>query len=222
MTDEFDPYAKSYDAVLAAALGGDVEVDRFAAYKIEEMAHRLRGVRVGRVLDFGCGVGRSLPFLVDAFPAAEVWGFDPSADCAVAARARAPTTRVVDDWNAVERGSFDCVLAANVFHHVPPVARHAELERCRALLAPQGSLFVFEHNPFNPVTRRVFERCPFDRDAEMIAPSDLLRLGRSVGLAVRHRAYTLFLPFSGPAVATLHRLLAWLPLGAQYYVQFVR
>lgn len=222
MAAEFDPYARNYDAVLATALGGDSEVDRFAAYKIDEMSYRVGGSVVRRVLDFGCGVGRSLPFLVDAFPEAEVWGFDPSAECASAAKTRAPSARVVADWASVEAGSFDCVLAANVFHHVPQEARLAELERCRTLLAPGGSLFVFEHNPFNPVTRRVFDRCPFDRDAVMIVPSEMLRLGQRAGLTVNRCAYTLFLPFRGKAVAAFHRMLAWLPLGAQYYVQFIR
>lgn len=222
MSAEFDRYARNYDAVLTTALGSDGEVDRFAGYKIDEMSQRLAASSVRRVLDFGCGVGRSLPFLREAFPEAEVWGFDPSAECASAAQSRAPSARVVSDWTMVDTASFDCVLAANVFHHVPLHARLAELERCGTLLAPEGSLFVFEHNPFNPVTRRVFDRCPFDRDAVMIAPSDMLRLGRSAGLTVRRCAYTLFLPFRGRMVAALHRALAWLPLGAQYYVQFVR
>lgn len=222
MTSEFDPYARSYDEVLGAALGTGGEVERFAGYKVDELAHHLRGSRVRRVLDFGCGVGRSLPFLAAAFPQAEVWGFDPSAESAASARQRAPGARVVSGWRDVEEASFDCVLAANVLHHVPPDAREAELARCRTLLAPGGSLFVFEHNPFNPLTRRVFERCPFDRDAEMIRPEVLVDLGGRAGLVLRRRGYTLFLPFRGRAVAALHRALGWLPLGAQYYVQFVR
>ena len=57
MPVEFDPYAETYDRLLADSLGtGDI--DRFAAYKVDEIAYRLRR----RVLDFGCGIGRSLPF----------------------------------------------------------------------------------------------------------------------------------------------------------------
>jgi len=37
------------------------------------------------------------------------------------------------------------------------------LRRCGDALAEGGSLFVFEHNPLNPLTRYVFERCVFDR-----------------------------------------------------------
>jgi SAM-dependent methyltransferase len=222
MPSGFDPYARSYDDVLADSLGGRGDVERFAAYKIDEMAHRLAGTSVRRILDFGCGVGRSLPFLAEAFPGTEVWGYDPSAECAATARTRQPGACVVDDWSKIDPESFDGVLAANVFHHVPIGVRVDELRRCASALAPGGRLFVFEHNPYNPLTRRVFERCPFDRGASMIAPGEMLELGRNAGLRVQRRAYTLFVPFRGAAAATLHRALAWLPLGAQYYVEFAR
>jgi SAM-dependent methyltransferase len=222
MPNEFDPYGASYDEVLAPSLGGAGNVDRFAAYQVEEIGYRMRTRPVRRVLDFGCGVGRSLPFLAVTFPEAQVWGFDPSGSCVVAARARAPHTTVTSDWNEIPNAHFDCILAANVFHHVAADARIAELRRCALALAPDGSLFVFEHNPRNPVTWRVFERCPFDRGAKMIRREEMERIGTAAGLRVRFAAFTLFLPFAGRTVAAIHRGLAWLPLGAQYYVQFSR
>jgi SAM-dependent methyltransferase len=222
MPTEFDRYAETYDRVLAASLGSAGDIDRFAAYKVDEIAYRLRGTAVRRVLDFGCGVGRSLPFIASTFPSAELWGFDPSLDSAQAARKRESRAQVIADWNEIPIGAFDCVMAANVFHHVEADARESEMGRCAAALADTGSLFVFEHNPLNPLTRYVFERCPFDRDATMIRRKEIVRLGTLAGLRVRRAAFTLFLPFSGKFVASIQRGLAWLPLGAQYYVQFVR
>jgi SAM-dependent methyltransferase len=222
MGSEFDPYAQSYDRVLSEALGASVDADRFAAYKVEEMAYQLARTHIGRVLDFGCGVGRGLPFLAQAFPGAELWGYEPSAECVRAARQRAPEARTTHVWDEIPTGTFDCVIAANVFHHIPDDQRVDALRRCGAALAPGGSAFVFEHNPLNPLTRRVFERCPFDRDASMIALPRMVALGRRAGLGIRREAFTLFLPFSGKLVGAVHRSLAWLPLGAQYYVQFVR
>lgn len=46
-----------------------------------------------------------------------------------------------------------------------------------------GNLFVFERNPFNPVTRLVFERCPFDQDAEMLRLSATRSAGAEAGLS---------------------------------------
>jgi SAM-dependent methyltransferase len=222
MPNDFDPYGSNYDRILADSLGMGRNVDRFAAYKVEAIEYRMRGLPVRRVLDFGCGVGRSLPFLAATFPQAELWGFDPSSDCVLTARRRAPGAVVTDDWKEIPLGHFDCIMAANVFHHIGADARISALRRCASTLANKGSLFIFEHNPLNPLTWRVFERCPFDRGAKMIRREEMERVGALAGLRVQHAAYTLFLPFSGRITAALHRKLAWLPLGAQYYVQFVR
>jgi 2-polyprenyl-3-methyl-5-hydroxy-6-metoxy-1,4-benzoquinol methylase len=222
MPAEFDPYAEKYDKVLAHSLGTAGDVDRFAAYKVDEVACRVDARNVARVLDFGCGVGRSLPHLVSAFAGSEVWGYEPSEQCALAALQRAPTSHVMTEWSAIPAGAFDCVLAANVFHHIPATEQVAALRRCGGALSAAGSLFVFEHNPINPLTRIVFERCPFDRDAAMIARRRMIALGAEAGLRVRRTAFTLFVPFGGRVAGALQHALAWLPLGAQYYVQFVR
>lgn len=221
MPPEFDRFAGDYDAHLGRALGGRLDADRFAAYKVDEVAERLRAVPVRRVLDFGCGVGRGLGFLADAFPGAELWGFDPSAPSLEEAQRRAPGARLTADWAALP-GGFDCILAANVLHHVAQGERAATLARCRDALAPGGSLFVFEHNPLNPLTRLVFERCPFDEGAAMIRRGHLVAEGERAGLRQVRSGFTLFLPFRGRLARRVHRALSWLPLGAQYCVQFAR
>lgn len=219
----FDRYAAHYDAVLAASLlptGADI--DSFAAYKVEEVAHVLRERSVRRILDFGCGPGRSLHHFQYLFPAAALYGYDPSSECAAAAKARFPNAVVSSNWDALPTDGFDCIIAANVFHHVPRDERPAMMARCALALGPQGSLFVFEHNPLNPLTRWVFKRCPFDCDAEMLGRSETSRLGRGAGLEVVAARYTLFVPWTGKAWTALQRSLGWCPAGAQYYVQFTR
>jgi SAM-dependent methyltransferase len=221
MSAEFDPYAQQYDTVLAGALGrlaGDV--DRFASYKVTEVAHLSRDRNVTHVLDFGCGTGRSLQFIAQAFPNAQLFGFDPSEDCIAQARERRLPAVLAAAWDDIRIQQYDCILAANVFHHIPPARRADELKKCADVLRPKGSVFVFEHNPYNPATRWVFDRCPFDRDASMIRRSAMIELGRSVGLRVRRAAYTLFVPFQTKTWCKLQRPLGWLPLGAQYYVEF--
>jgi hypothetical protein len=113
------------------------------------------------------------------------------------------------------------VFASNVFHHVAAAQRPAALVRCAKALRRGASLFVFEHNPYNPATRWIFERCPFDRDASMISRRQLIALGHAAGLSVARSRYTLFVPFRGAAWSALQRALGWLPLGAQHYVEFV-
>lgn len=218
---EFDEYAAQYDTLLEKALlPTGVDSDRFAAYKIEEIAHVLGNQDPRRILDFGCGTGRSLRHLQQAFPAAALFGYDPSSESAAAAAAASPGVVATSDWDTLATQRFDCIVAANVFHHVPLEERPAMIARCALALAPRGSLFVFEHNPLNPLTRWVFNRCPFDCDAQMLGRGETSRLGREAGLEVVAARYTLFVPYSGKRWAALQRMLGWCPAGAQYYVQF--
>lgn len=217
---EFDAFARNYDSILADAIPEALNEDAyFAEYKVALMAERLREAVPARILDFGCGAGRSLPFLDAFFPQSELWGYDVSPASLEAAAARTPRATLFSQWPEPGEAQFDAIIAANVFHHIPPANRAAELARCRAALRPGGSMFLFEHNPYNPATRWVFERCPFDADAEMFSLRTALGLARQAGFAREEHGYTLFFPRPLRALRGLERRISWLPLGAQYYVQ---
>lgn len=222
MPSEFDRYADDYDRTLRASLPPGMEEDAyFARYKVDYLTGASRGREVKRLLDFGCGAGRSLEYLVAAFPQAEVSGFDPSAESLRIAAQRAPRAELTDDWQKLSTQRFDVVFAANVFHHIPPAEIAQWLQRCGETLAQNGRLFVFELNPTNPLTRWVFERCPFDVDAHMIARPELLAIARDSGLTLARCRYTLFFPKPLKLLRPLERWLGWLPLGAQYCAEFV-
>lgn len=220
---EFDKFAKEYDRVLAESIPDELNEDAyFAEYKIALMAKRLEGRHVDRILDYGCGAGRSLPFLHKYFPGSDIWGFDVSPESLAVASQRSPQSILFSDWSSVRGTSFDAIVAANVFHHVPVADRPDALASCRGALGPEGQMFLFEHNPYNPVTRWIFERCPFDSDAEMISLPAALKLAGGAGFRTHRHAYTLFFP---KPLAFLRRMEPWLerlPLGAQYYVQMAR
>jgi SAM-dependent methyltransferase len=221
MSNEFDRFADSYDETLKAALPAGLDEDQyFARYKVDFLARATRKRTIASILDFGCGAGRSLTYLVNAFPRAGVAGYDPSPESIRLAVEREPAATATFDWATVERSRFDVVFCANVFHHVPREQLPAWLERCRDVLAPGGSLFIFEHNPWNPVTRYVFERCPFDVDAKMIPRRELIDFGNAAGLRVASTAFTLFFPKPLKLLRPIERWLGWLPLGAQYCVEF--
>ena len=221
MPHEFDRFAASYDDTLKASLPAGMDEDGyFAAYKVKLAAASTRGRDVRRVLDFGCGAGRSLEYLIAEFPRAQISGFDPSAESIRMAAERFHGATLSCDWQQIRAQRYDVVFAANVFHHIAHEQMSAWLGRCRDVLAPGGALFVFEHNPHNPVTRRVFERCPFDVDAHMIARPLLIENGRAAGLHVAATRYTLFFPKPLKFFRPLERWLGWLPVGAQYCVEF--
>lgn len=220
---EFDQYAGQYNRVLGEAIPEYLNEDGyFAEYKIALMASRLGDKSPARILDFGCGAGRSLPYLEQYFPDANLYGYDVSPVSLGVAATHTPRARLFSDWKDIATTRFDVIVAANVFHHIPVTQRPQLLAQCREVLTQGGQMFLFEHNPFNPATRWVFERCPFDVDAEMFSLKTALDLAHMAGFSAEQHGYTLFFPRQ---LAFMRRFEPWLqhlPLGAQYYVQLTK
>jgi SAM-dependent methyltransferase len=71
------------------------------------------------VLDFGCGVGRSFPYLKTV--AHHVAGFDlPPMIERCRTLAAEPIDLLADDWNEVRTRRFDVIVAALVLQHIEP------------------------------------------------------------------------------------------------------
>jgi SAM-dependent methyltransferase len=222
---EFDKFAEEYRAAHAQniKISGE-EPDYFARYKIDEVTRRWRGM--GRaapaaVLDFGTGIGNSLPYLKAAFPQARLTGIDVSEKSLEVAAQRFPGAAELVRYDGGEPplapASFDLVFSACVFHHIDPAEHVALLASLKRLLKPGGLLVIFEHNPVNPVTRYIVATCPFDENAVLISAPDFVRRQRQAGFAKVEAAYTGFFPGSLKALRPLERFMTALPVGAQYY-----
>ncbi|PJC05479.1 MAG: class I SAM-dependent methyltransferase [Gallionellales bacterium CG_4_9_14_0_8_um_filter_55_61] len=220
---EFDQYAETYDRLMGETIPEGLNEDGyFAEYKIALMAARLGNQKPQRILDFGCGAGRGLPYLEQYFPDAELWGYDVSPASLKIAAQRVPKARLFADWKGAGDIKFDVIIAANVFHHIPTAQRLPALSQCQQALSANGQMFLFEHNPYNPATRWIFERCPFDADAEMLSLKTALSLAKQAGFSATQPGYTLFFPRPLAFFRPLEPLLKHLPLGAQYYVQMAK
>jgi SAM-dependent methyltransferase len=115
-------------------------------------------------------------------------------------------------------GRFDIVTISAVLHHVPVGERPAVYGELARLLRPGGRLYVFEHNPRNPLVRHVIARTPIDANALLLDATEVrhgLGAAAPFDLSVE---YLMFMPPGFPLLAGIDRLLAWLPLGAQYVV----
>jgi 2-polyprenyl-3-methyl-5-hydroxy-6-metoxy-1,4-benzoquinol methylase len=211
---EFDRWADGYDRIHAknVALSGE-DPEYFAVYK-HRVLKEILGPRFGEpVLDFGCGIGNLTRHLVRSFP--KVDGYDPSAESVSLARQRAPEARFFDDVDALPKEHYGAVVLANVLHHVPPENRPGLLRIVTQRLARRGKVIVFEHNPLNPVTRKVVADCPFDENAVLLYPREVKRLLRDAKLAKVELDYIVFFPRALAWLRPMERRLRWLPAGAQ-------
>lgn len=217
---DFDDFTENYNQLLSEKTRFFSSNEKyFAWYKVDLVRKQVHSP-VNRLLEYGCGIGRNIPFLQHAFPDAVIVGSDISrASLDIAQRDNAGVEFVQEDENTQSIGLFDVIFVAGVFHHVPIEQRVDVAKVLSRRLSPGGLLFVFEHNPFNPITRRIVSNCPYDEDAVLLKPSELQDILSQAALSTEHKAYCLFVPPSLSVLARLESLLGWLPLGGQYWLQ---
>jgi len=226
---EFDRFADEYEASLddVVRLSGE-STDFFARQKVATVARVLDKVapQPSVILDFGAGVGGSVPHFEACFPAAQIVCAEVSSRSIALANkrfgVRADFKQITADTLPVPDQSADLLFAACVFHHIPHGEHGRWLEQLYAVARPGARLFVFEHNPYNPLTRKTVNACEFDANAELIKPAALVSALREAGWAEARSQYTLFFPAMLSALRPLEPWLGWLPLGAQYYATGVR
>ncbi|KER09605.1 MAG: hypothetical protein HY22_10965 [[Candidatus Thermochlorobacteriaceae] bacterium GBChlB] len=223
---DFDDYADNYDAHLQETLKGFGEESAyFAEYKVRLLKERLEKTARAApktILEYGCGTGRNLTFLRAYFPDAAIDGCDISTESLKLAAKRAPDVRLFTLPADAPLRQYDMIFIACVFHHIPPLERPSAFERIYSMLHSGGEVFVFEHNPCNPVTQRMVSTCPFDKDAILLPPSELVMLTKAAQLKLLEKNYALFFPAPLKALRPLETHLGWLPLGGQYYVRAVK
>jgi 2-polyprenyl-3-methyl-5-hydroxy-6-metoxy-1,4-benzoquinol methylase len=223
---EFDKFAENYNESLRNSLALTRTSDKYQAeYKVRLLKNLLvRGAAESRsaaqlnVLDFGCGVGLSLPYLLEQFSGSKIFATDVSEVSLDIVRAELPQVTIVDSaLNAAEK--FDVILMSTVLHHITGSTRVEILENLRANLKPNGCLVVIEHNTYNPLTRRIVSNCPMDVDAELISMRDIKKLfSTDCGFKIRETGYCSFFPEPLKALTKLDPILKKIPLGGQYFV----
>jgi ubiquinone/menaquinone biosynthesis C-methylase UbiE len=222
---EFDKFADEYRAMHAAniRLSGE-DPEYFAEYKIRDIAAELEREHAAArtALDFGAGVGYSVPFFARHLPATRVTCLDVSRRSLEVGAARhggAAEFAHFDGRTIPYRdGIFDVALASCVFHHIAHEEHVALLGEIRRVLTPGGRLFVFEHNPLNPLTRHAVNTCEFDEHARLVLAPAMRRRVLAAGFAAARVRYRIFFPHVLRRLRPLEARLTWLPLGAQYYV----
>jgi len=220
---EFNQYAADYDQMLAEglAISGE-DKDYFAHGRIDWLKACLDqlGVAPQSLMDFGCGTGGSVPLLLERFAAKSVLGVDPSIRLIErAARQYGAANRLfkhIDEYSPDEE--VDLVYCNGVFHHIQVANRAKAAEYVWRTLKPGGYWAFWENNPWNPGTRYVMSRIPFDRDAETLTAPDASVLLQSSGFHILRIDYLFVFPKSLRVFRWMEPHLAKFPLGAQYLV----
>ncbi len=219
---EFDRFADEYHKLHARniSLSGE-EPAYFAEYKAKDAARWSgNGLPCRALLDFGSGVGNSLPYLNRYFPRHRLVALDVSDRCLDISRSRFGNLAEFVHFDGLcipcPDGTFGLAFAACVFHHIEPSQRPHMLSELFRVLAPGGWLILHEHNPWNPLTVRAVNDCPLDENAELISARKLRRQILSAGFTSAEIRYRIFFPSWLSAFRPLEKALTWLPLGAQY------
>jgi SAM-dependent methyltransferase len=224
---EFDRFAQDYLETHRRNIRISGEnPDYFARYKIDEVKRRWLGAGLAEpreILDFGAGIGNSLPHLAQSFAGAHITALDISRHSLDIAESRFPRAA---DFVCYEGGdiplpdhSVQLIFSSCVFHHIDATAHVDIFRRLRRILAPGGRLIIFEHNPLNPVTRYIVSTCEFDENAVLIPARIFVSRQKAAGFSQIRLAFTGFFPAFLKAMRPLERFLAALPLGAQYYTE---
>ena len=217
----FDHY--EYDSALAQGLsvsGEDKEY--FARGRISWLARCLEqlGSKPTSIMDYGCGTGSAAPIFVEHLRAATVIGVDASSRLLNIASSRYTSSKIVfrsfRDYKP--RQEMDLVFCNGVFHHIVPDERADALQYISRSLKSGGVLAFWENNPWNPGTRYVMSRIPFDRDAIPLTHLAARRLLMEGGLEVLRTDFMFIFPKALRWFRGVESVLSSLPLGAQYQV----
>ncbi len=229
---EFDHHAAGYtggmENPVKSMLGESL--DDFINVKVEWLKRDLvkrpipnfTAKKVLSILDYGCGNGIFLKNLRQKGFDGALSGCDISERMIEEAKKNwvhpnpAQFKPLVNKKSPYSDNEFDVVLASGVMHHVRPENRTEVYADMIRHLKPGGRLYIFEHNPLNPLTQYVVGHTEIDKNAILLHAGEVKKFLENAGLQTISVEYLMFFP---PRMKYLRRsegLLKWLPLGAQY------
>jgi ubiquinone/menaquinone biosynthesis C-methylase UbiE len=220
---EFDQHAKTYASAVNDSIAfSGLKVDTFVRAKLHHLRKVFAAHGVGptdRIVDVGCGIGTYEMSLAEDWP--NIAGIDVSQESIAQARDNCPGVHFASfDGKQMpfEDNSAAAAFAICVWHHVPVPDWMLFLAEIKRILRPGGILAVFEHNPWNPLTRWAVERCVFDKDAVLLSMPKAKALLSEAGFKLQRSDYILSIPATDGLAGRIDRCLGSLPTGSQYMV----
>lgn len=221
----FDKYAENYHSTANQALKVSGEDSTyFAINRIEWTKQKLvklfHDSAYNHILDFGCGTGDSTPILKRTFSPDIVTGIDASYKSIEIAK-RNHDSAIADFYtveNIPETIKYDLAYCNGVFHHIPPAKRDRSVRTVLNLLNQNGILALWENNPWNPGTRYIMNKCPFDQDAVTLSYLEGKKLLSANGFKVINISFSFIFPKNLKFLRVMEKSLSIFPIGAQYLI----
>jgi len=216
---DFDRFSSEYTDILNRDLRLSGEgVEYFAEYKSYCVKECLDKDFRGRILDYGCGIGLLTKQLRERFDGecAEIVGYDESSESIKKASKNVKHTLFTDNLEKLGKKYFDVVIIANVLHHVSVGKRQIFLNRIMNFLKKGGYIFIFEHNPYNLITRCIVKSCILDKNVFLLRLSESISLLYSAGATIFVKRYIVFFPKFMKMFRFIEPRMGRLPFGAQY------
>lgn len=214
----FDCYNESYNDELRKNLSiipFHDDIEYYAEYKIQVLKEICPDAHA--ILEFGCGIGRNIRYLKQYYRSATVTGTDVSDSCLQEARIGYPDVIFLSPGEIHPR-LYDLILVADVIHHIPPGERDEYIRTLKTHLTDDGSIVIFEQNPYNPLTRYLVGTCPFDEDAALLTKTELKKILKYSGYKNISGSYCFFFPSALKKYNSLEKRIGFLPLGGKYYI----
>lgn len=221
----FDKFSRDYEQIhnKSIKISGETS-DYFYKHKVKILDNFFLRQKINKeikLLDFGCGIGKIERYLFAYFPRAKVYGIDTSSKSIdVASSTTKKATFLVYNGEEIpfEDNSFNSIILSCVLHHIPPNKRKKILREIFRVLKKNGYLFIFEHNPFNLLTRYVVRTCIFDVDAILLTKRNLCNILKNQGFSIVEMKYIEFFPKILKYFRKFENRLVKCPLGAQYFI----
>lgn len=223
---EFDQYVEEYDNMHKfSTRHSGFDTSYFDQYKIDILAREFKG-RANeplKILNFGCGIGKSEPLMIQKFPNCKIYSIDVSKKSVEYGLEKNKHLlnhieyAHFDGIHLPTQEKFDIIFIANVFHHIEFQYHKEILINLRQALSEKGYLYMFEHNPANPLTLKAVKDCCFDGNARLLSSAYTKKLYASAGFSSIDINYTLFFPAFLNFMAFMERYMTFIPIGAQYY-----
>ena len=226
--DDFDAFADDYREIHTKNIElAGVDSFYFAAMKVR-LLQPFEKNEVKQVLDIGCGDGVTELFMQQVFPHWSVKGIDVSKKSIAVAQHRNLHSAIFTWYDGstipLPDESVSVVFIAGVLHHVQYGLHQNLVKEIFRVLKKGGRLYLFEHNPFNPVTRYLVNTCIFDAAARLLKSGYALKLLVQNGFKIKEKRFIIFFPRKGffSYLIFLEKYLQWLPLGGQYFIRAIK